>query len=40
MKRIAKMQRNTSETQIYMELNLDGEGTSKIETGVGFFNHM
>ena len=34
------MQRNTSETQIYMELNLDGEGTSKIETGVGFFNHM
>jgi imidazoleglycerol-phosphate dehydratase/histidinol-phosphatase len=32
--------RNTNETKIEIELNLDGEGVSKIETGLGFFNHM
>jgi imidazoleglycerol-phosphate dehydratase/histidinol-phosphatase len=32
--------RNTNETKIEIELNLDGEGISKIETGLGFFNHM
>jgi len=32
--------RNTNETKIEIELNLDGTGLSKIETGLGFFNHM
>jgi imidazoleglycerol-phosphate dehydratase/histidinol-phosphatase len=33
-------ERNTNETKIHVELNLDGTGVSTIETGVGFFNHM
>lgn len=38
--RTAKIVRNTSETQISVELNLDGEGKSNISTGIGFFDHM
>lgn len=33
-------QRNTHETQISIELNLDGKGVSDIHTGIGFFDHM
>lgn len=32
--------RNTNETQIQIDLNLDGEGKANISTGVGFFDHM
>lgn len=38
--RVAKLSRKTSESQIELELNLDGSGQSKIDTGVPFFDHM
>ncbi len=38
--RTACVERKTTETEISIELNLDGTGLSTIETGVGFFDHM
>ena len=38
--RKAKLERNTNETQISLELNLDGTGKADIQTGIGFFDHM
>jgi imidazoleglycerol-phosphate dehydratase/histidinol-phosphatase len=38
--RIILHQRNTNETKISIELNLDGSGKSAIDTGLNFFNHM
>jgi imidazoleglycerol phosphate dehydratase HisB len=38
--RTAKIIRKTKETDITLSLNLDGEGIYKIETGIGFLNHM
>ncbi len=40
MSRIAKIDRETKETNISIELNLDGSGQHHIETPVPFFNHM
>ncbi|MBO6777750.1 MAG: imidazoleglycerol-phosphate dehydratase HisB [Marinibacterium sp.] len=38
--RQAKITRNTSETSISVDVNLDGTGVYDVETGVGFFDHM
>ena len=38
--RTAKIERNTKETSIKVELNLDGTGQFKVNTGIGFLNHM
>jgi len=40
MSRTAKIERTTRETQIRLELNLDGSGQGSWKTGVGFFDHM
>ena len=39
-KRAVHLERNTEETKISIELNLDGSGKSKIDTGIAFFDHM
>ncbi|MFM6985872.1 MAG: imidazoleglycerol-phosphate dehydratase HisB [Hydrogenophaga sp.] len=38
--RVADVQRNTSETQIRVHVNLDGSGKAALSTGIGFFDHM
>ncbi len=38
--RIAEEKRATKETDISLSLNIDGRGNYKVETGIGFFNHM
>lgn len=38
--RTASIERNTKETKIKIELNLDGTGQSEIHTGLGFYDHM
>lgn len=38
--RKAKVVRNTGETKITIEINLDGSGKYKVDTGIPFFNHM
>jgi imidazoleglycerol-phosphate dehydratase len=38
--RQARVERTTKETQIVLQLDLDGVGSSKVETGIPFFSHM
>ncbi|MGI5884270.1 MAG: imidazoleglycerol-phosphate dehydratase HisB [Candidatus Spyradocola sp.] len=40
MNRTGQVARKTGETEIFVTIDLDGEGASKIETGIGFFDHM
>ena len=40
MRRVAEISRKTGETDIYLKLNLDGEGKSEIDSGCGFLDHM
>lgn len=40
MGRTAKVHRNTKETDITVELDIDGKGTARVETGIPFLNHM
>lgn len=40
MSRRAEIKRVTKETKIQLKFELDGEGKSKVDTGIGFFNHM
>lgn len=38
--RSGKIERETKETKIFVEINLDGSGKTEIKSGIGFFNHM
>src|SRR3954454_22457054 len=38
--RRATIDRNTSETRIHVELNVDGTGRADVQTGIGFYDHM
>lgn len=40
MARISSAERNTKETKIKLELNIDGTGKTELDTGIGFFDHM
>ncbi|MEK1930114.1 MAG: imidazoleglycerol-phosphate dehydratase, partial [Pararhizobium sp.] len=39
-KRTGSVSRKTNETSVTVSVNIDGTGTSRISTGVGFFDHM
>ncbi len=38
--RVAEVQRNTAETQVYVHVDLDGTGKARLATGIGFLDHM
>ena len=40
MSRIAQIHRATRETEVLIDLNLDGSGIADIQTGLGFYNHL
>ena len=39
-KRSAQIRRTTGETDIFMDLCIDGSGKAELSTGIGFFDHM
>ncbi|HSD26197.1 MAG TPA: imidazoleglycerol-phosphate dehydratase, partial [Vicinamibacteria bacterium] len=38
--RRARVERETRETDVVLDLNLDGEGRSRVRSGIGFLDHM
>ena len=38
--RTAEVRRETSETEVDVSLNLDGEGRCEVSTGIGFLDHL
>jgi imidazoleglycerol-phosphate dehydratase len=40
MSRVAKIDRETKESKVHVELDLDGSGRTDVSTGVGFYDHM
>ena len=40
MARVAEKRRTTKETEVHIKLDLDGRGSSKVATGIGFLDHM
>ncbi len=40
MSRTATLDRTTSESTVHVELDLDGTGSAKVSTGIGFYDHM
>lgn len=40
MSRTGRIERNTAESKVLIEIELDGRGITDIETGVGFYDHM
>ena len=40
MSRVARIERTTKESQVKVEVDLDGTGRSDVSTGVGFYDHM
>ena len=40
MSRVAKIERETKESKVLVEVNLDGTGQASVSTGIGFYDHM
>ena len=40
MARVAEIRRATKETEIFVRVELDGHGEARVQTGIGFFDHM